>query len=82
MSTYRYGPQYYNWWGGETSLYELTLSVIGRLHQLSSQFTLTMLTILSLSECHLLAPASSDDWFNKGHAMCFHVYMIMHVKDL
>ena len=36
-----------------------------------------MLTTHLLSECHRLA-----DWFVKDGAMCYHVYVIMHVKDL
>ena len=32
-------------------------------------FTLTMLIIRSLSECHQPASASAADWFNKGHAL-------------
>ena len=31
--------------------------------------------------CHYLAPASATDWFMKGRVMCYHVYVIMHVKD-
>ena len=27
-------------------------------------------------------PASAADWFNKGRTMCYHGYMIMHVKSL
>ena len=33
-----------------------------------------------LSESHRLAPASTTNWFNKGRAMCYHVYVVMHVK--
>ena len=44
-------------------------------------FALTMLTINSLFEYQYLAQASAADWFNKGRAMCYHVYVIMHVKD-
>ena len=29
----------------------------------------------------LTRSASAAHWFNKGRAMCHHVYMIMHVKD-
>ena len=50
------------------------------LHQLVP-FTLAMLTIHSLTAFHQLASASAADWFNKGCAMCYHVYVIMHVKD-
>ena len=25
--------------------------------------------------------ANAANWFNKGHAMCHHVYVMMHVKD-
>ena len=24
---------------------------------------------------------SAADWFTKGHAMCYHVYVMMYVKD-
>ena len=34
-----------------------------------------------LPACYQLVPTSAEDWFNKGHAMCNHVYVIMHVKD-
>ena len=54
---------------------------IDGLCQVSSRFTLIMLTIYSLSECHRLAPASAADLFNKGGAMCYHVFVSMHVKD-
>ena len=27
------------------------------------------------------SPASAADWFNEGRSMCYHVYVIMHVKD-
>ena len=61
----------------------LAWSVIGRLivHTSCVLFTLTMLTIRLLSENHRLAPTIAADWFNKGHAMCYHVYVTMHVKD-
>ena len=39
---------------------------------------LTMLTIHLLSACDRLPPASAVDWFK--HVMCYHVYVIMHVK--
>ena len=35
-----------------------------------------------LSECYQLLPVSADDWFNKVLPMYYHVYVIMHVKDL
>ena len=44
-------------------------------------FALTMLTIHILTMSHQLAPASAADCFNKDRAMCYHVYVIMHVKD-
>ena len=50
-------------------------------HASSVLFGLTMLTIHLLSVHHWLSPARATDWFNKGHAMCYHVYVIMHVKD-
>ena len=72
-------------WGKwrNASAYILACLVSGRLMVRASfvLFALTMLTIHFLSECHHLAPASATDWFNKGHAMCYHVYVIMHVKD-
>ena len=34
-----------------------------------------------LPECCQLVPTSADDWFNKGRSMCYHFYVIMHVKD-
>ena len=42
---------------------------------------LPMLTIHLLTASHRLAEASAADWFNKGHAMCCHVYVMIHVKD-
>ena len=33
------------------------------------------------SECHRLTPVSAANWFNKGHDMCYHVHVIMRVKD-
>ena len=32
------------------------------------------------AEYHQLARASAADRFNKGYAMCYHIYVIMHVK--
>ena len=29
----------------------------------------------------LICPASANDWPNKTRAMCYHVYVMMHVKD-
>ena len=34
-----------------------------------------------LSACYQPVPASTDDWFTKGHSMCYHFYVLMHVKD-
>ena len=31
---------------------------------------------------HLLAPVSVAEWFNKGRAIRYRVYVIMHAKDL
>ena len=64
------------------SAYVLVQSVVGRMIVCATcvLFTLTMLTIRLLSESHWLAPAGADDWFTKGRVMCYHVYMIMHVK--
>ena len=61
----------------------LAWSVIGRLTVCTSclSFALTMLTIHLLTASHQIAPASAADWFNKGFVMCYHVYVIMHVKD-
>ena len=35
----------------------------------------------NLSACYQLAPTSGNAWFTKGRSMCYHVYVIMHVKD-
>ena len=32
-------------------------------------------------EMLLTCSNSATDWFIKGHVMCYHVYVIMHVKD-
>ena len=45
------------------------------------KIALTMLIIHLLSESHSRALANDDDWFNIGHATCYDVYVIMHVKD-
>ena len=34
-----------------------------------------------LSASYNLVPISADDRFMKGQSMCYHVYMILHVKD-
>ena len=44
-------------------------------------FALTMLTIHFLTACRQVAPTIAADWFNKGHAICYHVYVTMHVND-
>ena len=44
-------------------------------------FALTVLKIHILTASHQLAPASAANWFHKGRAMCYHVLVIMHVKD-
>ena len=36
---------------------------------------------LLLTVSHWLSAASAANWFNKGHAMCYHVHVIMHAKD-
>ena len=41
-----------------------------------------VLEIHTLSERYKLAPSSATDWFVKGCAMCYHVYVILYVKDL
>ena len=56
------------------------VSVIRRL-MLHTSFVLFTLTIHPLSDCRQLVPASAIDWLIKGHAMCYHVYVIIHVKD-
>ena len=35
----------------------------------------------NLSACYQLVPISVGDWFTKGSSTCYHVYVIMHVKD-
>ena len=61
----------------------LAWSVIERLMVYVSclPFALTVLTIHLLTASHQLAPASASVWFNKERAMCFHICMILHVKD-
>ena len=56
------------------------VSVIRRLVVRPSCILLA-LTIYSLSVCHQLAPTDAADWFTEGHVMCYHVYVIMRVKD-
>ena len=73
-------------WGREMAQCKcvvLVWSVIERLMVRASclPFALTMLTNHILTASHQLAPASAFDWFNKGHAMCYYVCVIMHVKD-
>ena len=67
-------------WGEKHRNAFVFVSVIRRLvvRAISVAFTLT---ILLLSACHQLAPATAANWFCKGCAMCYHVYVIMHVKD-
>ena len=36
---------------------------------------------VQLSLTWFLCPASAAGWFIQGCAMCYHVYVIMHVKD-
>ena len=38
-------------------------------------------TIHTLSAYHQLAPASAANSFIYGRAMCYHVHVIMHLKD-
>ena len=40
-----------------------------------------MLAIHLLTACHQLAPVNAANWFNKRHAMCYHVYETIHVTD-
>ena len=47
-----------------------------------SSSVLSTLTIHSLAVCHQLAPVSATDQLIKGSATCYHVYVIMHLKDL
>ena len=58
----------------------LAWSVTGRLMVLATllPFAFTVLTVHLLTASHRLAPASAADWFNKGRAMCYHVYVIVH----
>ena len=34
-----------------------------------------------LSECDELVSISADDWFTKGCSMCYHICVIIRVKD-
>ena len=56
------------------------MSVIRRLVVHPSYIHLA-LAILLLFVCHQLPPTSATDWFTKGCVMCYHVYVIMLVKD-
>ena len=47
----------------------------------SHQFCSVNFDNSSLTACHRLVPSSTTNWFNQGHAMCYHIYEIMHVKD-
>ena len=60
--------------------YSAYVSVIRKLVVRPTSILLA-LTIHSLSACDYLAPTSTTDWFTKGHIMCYHVYVIMRVKD-
>ena len=42
---------------------------------------LLVLTVHTISACHRLAAASAANWSIKGYTMCYHVYVIMHIKD-
>ena len=55
------------------------VSVIRRLVVYHS-FILLNLTIHLLYECQITT--SATDWITKGRAMCYHVYVIMYMKDL
>ena len=56
------------------------MSEISRL-VVCTRSVLLALTIPLLSAAHQLAPTSATDWFPKGCVMCYHVYVILHVKD-
>ena len=71
------------WGSGPTLARSVSMFVIGRSMVRAGcvLFALTMLTIHVLTVCHQLAPASAINCFNKGHAMYYHVHVIMHVED-
>ena len=49
-------------------------------HTSSDLLALTMNHAVHALYC--LLPASATDWFIKGHAMNYHVHVIVHIKDL
>ena len=61
----------------------LAWAVIGRFMVRASSFpfALAMLTIHLLTVCHRLAPDSAANWSKNGSALCYHMFVIMHVKD-
>ena len=42
---------------------------------------LTRCVCQSLQNLHVLKSASAADWSNKDRAVCYHIYVIIHVKD-
>ena len=69
------------WLSGST--YVLTWGVIGRLMVCTNclPFDLTMFTQFSAIRVSPTCSNQSANWFNKGRAMCYHVYVILRVKD-
>ena len=44
--------------------------------------TITHSSTYTASSIVSTCPTSKADWFAKGHAVCYHDYVIMHVNDL
>ena len=56
--------------------------MVGGLVVCASSVLFALTIYYTLSACYQFAPASSADWFTKGRAMCYYVYVIMHVNYL
>ena len=50
-------------------------------HTGSDLLALTSYNAICVYHGYRLLSSSAANWFIKGCAMCYHVYMIMHVKD-
>ena len=60
----------------ETSVYVSNQKVGGSIQLHSAWFDDSL-----LSAGHSLAPKSATDWFTEACVMCYHIYVIMHIKD-
>ena len=71
------------WLNASVYMYVLAWPVIGRLMVSASSvpFAFTMSQIHFLFVYHQLAPSCAANWFIKNYAVCYDIYLIMHVKD-